>query len=149
VTRLVIDASVAVKWVVTEDGTPEAVSLLSAGTLLAAPDLLVPECSNILWKKARRSELTEQEAMLGARILQQAEIELHPMRSLLEPATRLALDLGHAAYDCIYIALAEKNGWHFVTADLRLIAKVRQSPLACKDIVLSLEEAVNNVKARQ
>lgn len=48
-TRLVVDASVAVKWVVTEDGTAEAVSLLSIP--MSAPDLLIAECANILWKE--------------------------------------------------------------------------------------------------
>ena len=41
--RTVIDASVAIKWVVEENGTPEALALLNEGSLLA-PDLLIPEC---------------------------------------------------------------------------------------------------------
>jgi predicted nucleic acid-binding protein len=47
--ELVIDASVAVKWVVEEPGTQEA--LLLRQHRLLAPDLLVAECANILWKK--------------------------------------------------------------------------------------------------
>lgn len=42
----VIDASIAVKWVVEEAGTSEALRLLAAR--LYAPDLLVAECANIL-----------------------------------------------------------------------------------------------------
>ncbi|MDB5686638.1 MAG: PilT protein N-terminal, partial [Rhizorhabdus sp.] len=124
--RLVIDASVAIKWVVAEDGTPEAVSLLGVPGLVA-PDLLIPECSNILWTKVRRSELTADEAMMAARILQHADVEIYPMRSLLETATRLALDLDRAAYDCVYLALAVANGWRFVTADVRFLRRVRQA----------------------
>ena len=44
----VIDASVAIKWVVEEPGTPEA--LLLRRHRLLAPDLLMAECANILWK---------------------------------------------------------------------------------------------------
>jgi predicted nucleic acid-binding protein len=139
VTRLVIDASIAVKWVVTEPGTAEAVSLLSAGTL-AAPELLVAECANILWKKVARHELTAEEAMLAARLLQRAEIELHPMRALLEPAARLAIDIDHPAYDCVYLALALTGDWRFVTADVRLLAKARLLP-EIEGVVLSLEAA--------
>jgi predicted nucleic acid-binding protein len=43
VNTFVIDASIAVKWVVDEDGTPEAQK-----AKLIAPDLLVAECANIL-----------------------------------------------------------------------------------------------------
>lgn len=137
--RFVVDASIAVKWVVTEEGTPEAVSLLGIPGL-AAPDLLIPECSNILWKKVRRSELTPDEAMMAARILQHADVEIYPMRQLLETATRLALDLDHAAYDCIYLALAVSNGWRFVTADDKFLRKVRQADPALGAAVASLRE---------
>ena len=73
-TDLVIDASVAIKWVIEEPGTREALSLRRHR--LFAPDLLVAECANILWKKTRRNELTLQEALLAARLLQRADIEL-------------------------------------------------------------------------
>ena len=138
-TRLVVDASVAVKWVITEEGTAEALSLLSLP--MSAPDLLIAECANILWKKVARSELVPEEALLAARLLQQSEIELYPMRALLEPATQLAIDLDHPAYDCVYLALAVENGWRFVTADKRLVAKARRSSTSAGEAIVSLEEA--------
>jgi len=104
-TDLVIDASVVIKWVIDEPGTKEALSLLRHR--LYAPDLLVAECANILWKKVQRNELTSEEAALATRLLQCADIELAPMRALLEPAVRLAITLDHPAYDCTYLALAE------------------------------------------
>ena len=60
----VIDASIAVKWVVDEDGTPEALTLRQRAKLIA-PELLVAECANILWKKVQRDELLKQEALLA------------------------------------------------------------------------------------
>lgn len=139
-TRLVVDASVVVKWVVTEEGTEEAVSLLSRPRL-SAPDLLMAECANILWKKVRRSELTVEEAAISARIIQRADVELYPMRALTEASAKLAVDLDHPAYDCFYLALAMSHGWHFVTADLRFLNKVRQSSSDVAQAILSLEEA--------
>jgi predicted nucleic acid-binding protein len=121
VTDLVIDASVAIKWVVEESGTPEALSLRLHR--LFAPDLLVAECANILWKKVRQNELTSQEALLSARLLERADIELAPMRAFLGRATSLAIALDHPAYDCTYLALAETLSCDFVTADRRLAAK--------------------------
>jgi predicted nucleic acid-binding protein len=125
VKTLVIDASIAVKWVVEEDGTPEALALRQR-TKLIAPELLVAECANILWKKARRRELSTQEALLAARLLQGADIELLPGRSLLEAAARMAIDLDHPAYDCLYLALAIANDCQLVTADERLLRKLGQ-----------------------
>jgi predicted nucleic acid-binding protein len=99
VNTLVIDASIAVKWVVEEEGTEQALMLRKRAKLIA-PELLVAECANILWKKVQREELSREEALLAARLLQIAEIELLPTRALLEAATRIALDLDHPAYDC-------------------------------------------------
>lgn len=124
--RLVIDASIAIKWVVEEEGTSQALALRHRAKLIA-PELLVAECANILWKKVRRDELSEKEALLAARLLQAAEIELLPTRSLLEPATRLAVALGHPAYDCLYLALAVDNDCKFVTADERFLHKLHQN----------------------
>jgi predicted nucleic acid-binding protein len=141
VKTLVIDASVAVKWVVEEEGTTEALALLRASKLVA-PELLVAECANILWKKAQRKELTNQEAFLAARLLERAEIELLPTRPLLESTTHIAIELDHPAYDCLYLALAVANGWLFATADNRLVRKLRQgrrAPFA--KVVISLPEA--------
>lgn len=122
----VIDASIAVKWVVDEDGTREALSVRKHA--LVAPDLLIPECANILWKKVRLGELTVDEAAFAARLLARADVDLAPMRSLMEEATRIAVTLDHPAYDCIYLALAESRGVPFITADERLLRKVRSGP---------------------
>ena len=120
----VIDASVAIKWVIDEDGTQGALALRRHP--LAAPDLLIAECANILWKKVRRGELAGDEAVLASSLLARADIDLMPMRPYLEPATRIAIALDHPAYDCIYLAMAEAEGMTFVTADERLLRKVRQ-----------------------
>ena len=116
---LVIDASVAIKWVIEEDGTKEALALRRQA--LAAPDLLVAECAKILRKKVRRKELSEPEAAFAAGLLARADVELVAMRPYLEAATRIAAGLDHPAYDCFYIALAE--GLSLVTADSTLVRK--------------------------
>ena len=65
--------------VVAEEGSAEADALL-IGHRLAAPDLLVAECASVLWQKVRRSEITHTEAEVCARVLEQADIQLMPMR---------------------------------------------------------------------
>jgi predicted nucleic acid-binding protein len=145
VSRLVIDASVAIKWVVEEAGTVDALALLQAGNL-AAPDLLTAECVNILWKKVRRTELLRDEAIVAARLLQGADIEIFPTRQLLKTATAIAIDLDHPAYDCVYLALALDNRWRFATADEHLRRKLAQPHVSdrFKHVVLSLTEARQN-----
>lgn len=139
--RLVIDASVAIKWVVEEPETADAIALRRYRLL--APDLLIPECANILRKKVRRQEIGLEEALLGAHLLEHAEVELIPMRRLLVPATRLAAQLDHPAYDCVYLSLAQSSGCCLVTADTRFCAKVRDHVPA--DQVLDLAHALERL----
>ena len=108
-----------------EDGTSEALVLLEAG-FLSAPDLLIPEYINILWKKVRRFEFEKDEAIMAARLLQKLDVEILPTRVLMEEALKLSVALDHAAYDCIYLSLALEKDWRFVTADKRLSRKLNQ-----------------------
>ena len=142
--RVVIDASIAIQWVVEEDGTPEALRILAVRPL-SSPDLLLAECANILWKKVRRAELARDEAIMASRVLQRSDVEILPTRALMETATRLAIELDHPAYDCVYLALALENGWPFVTADDRLRRKLTQSAGSRFDgVVLSMVDAATS-----
>jgi predicted nucleic acid-binding protein len=134
VTIFVVDASVAIKWVIDETGTAAALRLRQHRLL--APDLIVAECANILWKKVRRRELSREEATLAARLLARAEIELAPMRGLLEPATKLALQLDHPAYVCTYLALAAQQACGFVTADASLRRTAESPPHGASVLLL-------------
>ena len=122
----IVDASVAIKWVVNESGSDRA-RLLSE-TKLEAPDLLPIECANILWKKVRLRDLTREEASTRLELLLRAPVSLSESRRLLDSALGLSLDLGHPVYDCVYIALALSRDIPLVTADERLVAAVRKSP---------------------
>jgi predicted nucleic acid-binding protein len=140
VSVLVIDASIAVKWVVEEDGTPEALAIRQKARLIA-PDLLIAESANILWKKVQRRELVKQEALIAARLLQGADIELLPMRSLCETATRISIEVNHPAYDCLYLALAVEKQCRFVTADDRFLKKLTQQQSKLRSSAIALIEA--------
>lgn len=121
----VVDASVVIKWVIEEDGTREALAVRARGRLLA-PDLLVAECANILWKKVRRAELSVNEAQFAARLLQASDIEFLPTHALLETATCLAIDTDHPAYDCLYLAVAIQQNCPFITADEAFVRAIRE-----------------------
>jgi predicted nucleic acid-binding protein len=131
---------------VEEEVTPQALTLRQRAKLIA-PELLVAECANILWKKVRREELSREEALLAARLLQITEIELLPTRSLLEAATRIALDLDHPAFDCLYLALAVERECRFVTADERFLRKVGQgNRRRYRNGIIALAEAAGRAR---
>ncbi len=142
---LVVDASIAVKWVIEEDGTAEALALRRHAKLIA-PELLAAECANILWKKVKRDELSKDEAHLAARLIQAADIEFLPIRSLIETATRAAIELDHPAYDCLYLALASERDCRFVTADERFVRKLNEGHLRrFRGRVIGLRQAAGEV----
>lgn len=124
--KFVVHSSVAVKWVSKEAGSDRAAALL--GQKLWAPELLLAECSNVLWKKVRRGELSAAEARAACSILVRAPMELTSMKGLAPIATDLALTLDHPAFDCVYLALAREQACPLVTSDLRLFNRLAQSP---------------------
>lgn len=123
--KLVVDASVAIKWLVPEPGWSAARSLYTAFSLFA-PDLVCAECANILWKKHRRQELSQSELIEATERIAAFDVDLVPLRDLTRPAGELSLYLDHPAYDCFYLALAITEDCRLVTADERLLRVLRQ-----------------------
>ncbi len=122
--KRVIDASVALKWVLDEPGRAAADTLLDDE--LIAPDLWLVEAANALWKRAGRGDISVQEA--GAML---AELRNAPVSSVvvdLSAAMDLALELKHPVYDCLYLAAAIREDSHVVTADRRFYAVTRGAP---------------------
>jgi predicted nucleic acid-binding protein len=115
--RYVIDASVAVKWYVPESHSVEAERLLDPQYELCAPELIVPEFGNIIWKKMRRKELRESEGQQIIREFQRAGVNTFEQMSLLTAAFTGAQRSGLTVYDWTYMALAVALDCEFVTAD--------------------------------
>jgi predicted nucleic acid-binding protein len=120
----VVDASVAVKWVVREEHSDCARSL--AGVRLEAPDLLLIECANIIWKKVRLGDLALRDAAGRLDLLLRAPVAITASRELLAAALQLSLELKHPVYDCVYLALAQRRRIPLVTADRRLVSIVAE-----------------------
>jgi predicted nucleic acid-binding protein len=123
--KVVVDASVAIKWLVPEQNWAVARRLLETHALIA-PQLILAECSNILWKKLRRGELTRSEVVTAAEKIVGLEVGLESLQDLMAPATELSVYLDHPAYDCFYLALALVENSPLVTADERLLRVLDQ-----------------------
>jgi predicted nucleic acid-binding protein len=121
---LVIDASVALKWFVEEDGTRQAAALLAGSDMLVAPDLIVAEVCNAGWKAVRAGMMRPEQHDHAAARLALAFDALLPSAPLAERAVMLSRRLGHPAYDCFYLVLAEERAARMVTADQRLIRRL-------------------------
>ena len=123
---VVVDASIAMKWVIPEILSDRADALRDRAEHLLAPDLLLPEATNALWKKMTRREITAREAVRALDLLIGSGLDLRPSGLLLGRALALARRLRHPVYDCIYLALAQDESATLVTADQRLLARVAQ-----------------------
>jgi predicted nucleic acid-binding protein len=123
--RVVVDASVAVKWVLDEPGSEAAATLREQE--LIAPALWLAEAANALWRHAQTGEITGNEAVELFTELLQAPVATLPIEPHLEPALKLATEIRHPVYDCIYLALALHHQTYVVTADRRL-ASVANTP---------------------
>jgi predicted nucleic acid-binding protein len=120
--ELVVDASVAIKWVLKEPHQAEARRLLESGDDMCAPDLLLLEAAGALARHVRLKQLDAVEAAGAFVRLEMQPLRLEESTPLVPSALRLALELSHSAYDCVYLALALELDTTVVTADLRFVA---------------------------
>jgi predicted nucleic acid-binding protein len=123
---VIIDASVAVKWVVDEPDGDKAEKLLSQR--LAAPALWLAEAASALWSKHRRQDISEDEVRGACVTLRQAPVLQLSLDPLLPAAIDYALTLQHPVYDCFYLAAAHLHDTHLVTADLRFARRMASHP---------------------
>jgi predicted nucleic acid-binding protein len=87
---------------------------------LLVPDLFWVEVPNALWKAARRTEISSDDAMSAMSLLRDLDIPTVPSYDLLPQALILAMAHGRTVYDSLYVALAMQSKSEMVTADERL-----------------------------
>jgi predicted nucleic acid-binding protein len=129
--RAVIDASVSAKWYFPEPGNEAADRLLAERLTgereLLAPDLIVPEFVNVLWKRVRRKECSRAAAQAVLTLWEVDRPSLVPSSDLAAQAFRLATSHDQSVYDCLYLALALAIEAPLVTADQQLARAARSA----------------------
>ena len=127
----VVDASIAVKLYVPEVHSQQALRFFSDKHDLIAPDLMLAEFGNIIWKKVRLlGELTSDE---GKQIITAAHtlpLNYDATTDLIANAFEIALNTQRTVYDCLYVALAASQGCQLMTDDRKLHSALQQTSLA-------------------
>ena len=140
---LVVDASVALKWVLQEPDSHVAEALIRIEPELLIPDFWLGEATNVLWVQVRRKLLTPDEAREGLALL----------RALIQPTSTAGMDLhevaleigivaNHSTYDTLYLAFAIAIGARgVVAADGAFARNMRAHPdPALAEMVVPLDE---------
>ena len=125
--KLVVDASIAVKWLFAEPHSQEARQLLAPRIVLHAPDFILTEVANVIWKKARRKEIPSAQPYIEELANIPDAVVLQPSTELVMKAAALAVQIDHPVYDCVYLACTEAEAAPLVTADARLAERAREA----------------------
>jgi len=124
--KLVLDASVAIKWVIPENDTPKALSLRTdlrnQVHEAIAPDTFPVEVAHALTRAERKGILQQREAIIKLADVLTTALHLHQSIPLLARAVEISSQARIGVYDCLYLALAERELCDLVTADQRLAA---------------------------
>lgn len=122
--RLVLDSCVAIKWLLTEDQSDKANALrddFGKGLYeLLAPDVFPIEAAHALTRAERRNIIPHGQAEVLLADLLTTPPQLLRSLPLLARATELASQARIGVYDCLYVALAEREGCEVISTDVRL-----------------------------
>jgi predicted nucleic acid-binding protein len=123
--KYVLEVSVAICWVIPRPLSPKAVKLrdeyLRQVHQLVAPAVFIDEAAGALTKAERQKDIAVgQAAPLYAKVMNSPPV-LIPHASLIARAIDISSRTRSGYYDCLYVALAEREGCELVTADQKSI----------------------------
>jgi predicted nucleic acid-binding protein len=123
--RYVLDVSVAVVWLLGEANADKAERLIVNARLgideLIAPEFFLAECGHALFRAERKKSIGPGEARQLLRTLIADLPQLTVTAGLVSRAAGICEHLKKSFYDCLYMALAEREQVQLVTADLKLV----------------------------
>lgn len=127
---IVIDASVAVKWIIAESGSGAALTVLHGGASLLSPDLVSTEVAGAIARHHREQRLsmdtTRHAYAIWSTLLDQEALLLRPTVGLIDRAFEMAIEAEHPVADCVYLACAEALGATVLTADQAMYERGRR-----------------------
>lgn len=122
---LVLDSSVAAKWVLPdEEDSPGALRLLDdvrhQRVAIVAPELFRNEVTSVVARAMRSGRLSDESGDALRRLEDMGILFAASARTPLD-TVRVAMELRQSPYDCCYLALALELGCDLYTADRRFI----------------------------
>ena len=131
--RVVLDASVELKWVLIEPNVDKALELRQEFQIgiheFLAPDIFSIEIAHALSKAHRQRKLSEEQANVHLADILSTLPQLHSSVSLLPRAFELSLQTRASLYDCLYLSLSERERCSVLTADERLVNNLPGFPI--------------------
>jgi predicted nucleic acid-binding protein len=127
---LVIDANVGLKWFIEEPRSPAARKILDKGASFIAPDIFIPEICNVVWKKVKNQEITAEQGQAIVSNVPMVLDHIVPSSEVAKRAFALAVQFNHPVYECLYLALAERESISLVTDDVKLVTVAKKARLA-------------------
>jgi predicted nucleic acid-binding protein len=136
---LVVDASVAIKWLLPEAYSDECLSLLARNEQILVPDFLFTQVGNGLAKRVKTGDLKPGWTEHAMATLLRLPLVRVPLDELAVDAIGLASHGKRPFSDAVYLALAVRESVPLITADWRWYALVSNGPL--KDYVKFVRDA--------
>lgn len=131
--KYVLDASVALKWVLKEPDADRARRLrdeFKQGIhLLVAPDSFLPEVGHALTRAERKGLIQPPMAAAFFADILSTPPDFHSLIPLMPKAIDLSSTMRLGVYDCLYVVMAEREGCALLTADERLVNVFKGHPV--------------------
>jgi predicted nucleic acid-binding protein len=127
--KYVLDASAALCWVLPRPNSGKALQLRAdfqnAVHELIAPSIFSGEVASALTKSERQKliQVSDARPLLG-QVMRTPPV-MHPYEPLLDRAVDISSQTRGGLYDCLYVALAEREGCQLVTDDQKLMANLK------------------------
>ena len=141
---IIIDASVAAKWLLPDEDDFRADSIKRAFANrqieIAVPVFIFYEVNNLLKSAVLSNRISFKDSLDFYEYFLNLNFNIHSSKLLLKNTLQTALKLEISSYDASYIALAEYLQSPFYTADEKLIKKTKSK------WVKNLEEYLENLK---
>jgi len=127
--RYVLDSCVALKWVLPEPDSDKALRLRATAQAgvhaLLAPDTFAPEVGHALTRAERKGIIPVGDADIHLLNILSTAPRFFPSLPLLRRAVAISSSARVGCYDCLYVALAEREGCELVTADAKLVKNLQ------------------------
>lgn len=129
--KYILDASVALKCVLTEVDSSKALLIRddfrNQVVELISPDVYPIEAAHALTRAERKGIIKLGQAIVLLTNILSTPVPLRTYMSLLPRAAAISSAMRCGVYDCLYIALAERENCELLTADEKMVKRLRST----------------------